>query len=424
MVADAPTVEWKGHVIGFCCPGCDAEFLEWPDDKKDAFVAKFVKPDAASSHGDHTGEPDQPKTGISHYTCPMHPSVKAQSADESCPICGMDLKPVTYEAIRQGAVDLDRGRRQLIGVKTEIVQRRSLQREVEAMGMVTYDPTRISDIAPRFAGWAGEVFADFIGKQVEKGDPLLEVFSRELSTTQIEYQSGLADHALPAEKRLSKAAERRLRLLGFGDEDLIAMASADPSAEYFVVRAPRPGTLIDKHINDGGRFDEGQRIMRIADLSVVWVEAELYEHEAAMVQVGDKARIKLSYLSGRTFESKVMDVVPFLDEGTRTVRVRLSVDNSDRLFKPGMFATVHLADDLGEKLVVPDSAVLDAGDAKIVFVEQQPGRFFPRRIETGTRTAKWIEVTDGLAAGESIVTRGNFLIASESRLISGIDKWR
>jgi Cu(I)/Ag(I) efflux system membrane fusion protein len=180
---------------------------------------------------------------------------------------------------------------------------------------------------------------------------------------------------------------------------------------------------MEKNIFEGSAVKTGQLLYRIADLSTLWVEAEIYESELRLVEMGQATNITLSYMPGRQFEGTVSYIYPYLNPETRTARIRIQAENTDGLLKPDMYTNVSIVVPLGERLIVPESAVMYAGRDHVVFVDLGDGRFQPRTIETGLRDEDWIEVLDGLSSGESVVTSANFLIAAESKLKSGLDKW-
>ncbi len=194
-------------------------------------------------------------------------------------------------------------------------------------------------------------------------------------------------------------------------------------ADYVSMHAPRSGTLIERNIVDGSAAKMGQTLLKIADLSRVWVEADVFEADLELVEEGMSARVTLPYLPGRRFEGSVDYVYPYLTGETRTGRVRLTLDNTAGVLKPGMYAEVSLQARLGERLSVPEEAVIVAGQSRVVFVDLGDGRLNPVRIETGRRAQGYVEVLDGLAPGDRVVTSGNFLIAAETRLKTGMDQW-
>ena len=220
-----------------------------------------------------------------------------------------------------------------------------------------------------------------------------------------------------------RAAEGRLRLWGMAASDIARVASTGAPLEYVPFRAPASGVVIEKSVVEGSGTRAGERLYRIATIDRVWIEAELYEADLALFGAGAPATITLPYLPGERFEGTVSLVTPYLDQGTRSARARIELGNPGHGLLPGMYATVALRRDLGERVVVPASAVLYAGERRFVFVDVGEGRLRPQAIETGLRDGERLEVLSGLEPGQSIVVSGNYLIASESRLGSALEQW-
>ncbi|MES1944512.1 RND family efflux transporter MFP subunit [Salinisphaera sp. PC39] len=321
-------------------------------------------------------------------------------------------------------INLDNRRRQLIGLETTEVERQRLVREIRAVGEIVYDETRVSDVTLKYDGWVGDLQVDYVGAQVERGQVLFGIYSPELFSAQQEY--------LETRQRLSrrgpgdsllKAARQRLMLWDIAPAQVRAIERRGEPIKYLPIQAPATGTVVEKNVVEGSAVNKGQTLMRIADLSTVWVDAEVYDSELPLVHAGMTAEVTLPYLPDARYQAKVDYVYPYLQGQTRTGQLRLSLPNPDGRLKPDMYAQVRLQADLGERLAVPESAVLFSGDARVVFVDLGDGRLQPRRIETGQRTEDYIEVASGLEAGETVVTSGNFLIDAETRLKTGIKQW-
>ncbi len=357
---------------------------------------------------------------IAHWTCSMHPSVKSQTPG-TCPICSMDLVPVTRGEIETGVILVDAQRRQLIGVMTGTVERRAFVSEVRTVGIVRADEARVRDVTLRTRVWIDSVQADFTGKSVRKGEPLLRYFSPDLLQMQREYL--LAAGRSAGGPDLRAGADTRLRLAGMELAQIEDLAKRGSALEQLTLTSPITGTVIEKHVVAGSEVEEGEPLYRIADLSSVWIEAEVYEQDIARMQVGQGARIALQSMVGRDFEGIVSYVYPSVDAMTRTGRVRFETANPEGALKLNMYADIRVDLPLGERLAVPESAVIHAGASYVAFVDLGEGRLEPRRLKVGVRTAGYIEVLDGLKEGETVVTSANFLIAAESKLKSGIEKW-
>lgn len=330
---------------------------------------------------------------------------------------GMQAEPAP-----PGTIMVDSHRRQLIGVKVGKVAYRDLTRSIRAVGQVVYDEPKLSDVTLRFNAWIGELEADYVGKHVKQGEVLFTVYGPELLAAQQQYleilksRSGLSDG-------LIDAARKRLLLWDMTPDQIDELEQRGEPLDYVPIMAPRSGTVVEKNVVIGSANTAGTRLMRIADLSQVWVEAEVYEDELPLVKEGMSTVVSLPYLPGKTFKAKIDYVYPYLQGMTRTGRIRLTLPNPDGVLKPEMYAEVNLKANLGQRLVVPESAVLFAGDDRVVFEDLGGGRLAPRKIKTGQRNQGYIEVLKGLQPGDKVVTSGNFLIASETSLTAGIEQW-
>ncbi len=222
---------------------------------------------------------------------------------------------------------------------------------------------------------------------------------------------------------LVDAAKRRLRLWDLSDEQIAAVSTGGEPIQYLPVFAPTTGTVIEKHVLEGSMVEPGQTLYKLAGLDRVWIEAEVYEAELPLVEVGQAAEVTLAYLPGRTFDGEVSFIYPYLEGRSRTGIVRLELANPDLELKPEMYANVLLVAERGERLTVAEEAVLYAGDRRLVFVDLGDGWLEPRRVEVGIRSGDRVEIVSGLEVGEIVVTSGNFLIAAESRLKSATGKW-
>jgi Cu(I)/Ag(I) efflux system membrane fusion protein len=325
---------------------------------------------------------------------------------------------------------MDPGRVQQIGVKLARAERKIVDASVRAVGRVVPEETRLVDVSLKVRGWAREVRVAAVGDPVEAGQVLLTVYSPELYAAQEEYLQALRSQARARESAnpdrsdtLVRAARTRLRLWDVADTELDRIARSGESLEELPIRASAAGYVLEKSVVEGGSFEPGQRLYRIAPLDRVWVEAEIYEFELGLVREGQAAEVLLPYLPGREFEAVVGYVYPTLDPKTRTARVRLELDNPDLLLRPDMYANVRIETERSERLVVPLSAVLHAGERSFVFRALEPGRFRPQEVRVGHRSGEEIEILSGLEAGDAVVASGTFLIASESRLRAALEQW-
>jgi Cu(I)/Ag(I) efflux system membrane fusion protein len=367
---------------------------------------------------------------IAYYTCPMHPSVR--SADPgACPICGMKLQPVTRGEAETGVILIDQKRRQTIGVTTATAQVHDLVQSIRAVGKVVFDETRLSDVALKIGGWVGELHVDTLGQRVRQGEPLFTLYSPQLYAAQEELRTAVQSQKAARQSGppgrvdyLVEAARQRLRLWDLQPTQIDQIVRAGKAMQYLPILSPANGYVIEKNIVAGASVEPGARLYRIADLEKVWIEAEIYESDLPLVNVGDAVRISLPYQPGWESAGRVSLVYPYLDDTTRTGKARIELVNAELTLKPDMYANVELSEPLGPRLAVPDNAVLYAGDRSFVFVDLGEGRLEPRAVKVGRSAGALVEILEGLDAGEVIVTSGNFLVAAESRLKVDMEHWK
>ncbi|MEX1196372.1 MAG: FixH family protein [Pseudohongiellaceae bacterium] len=323
------------------------------------------------------------------------------------------------------AITVDARRRQLIGLRTGTVERRSLTRNLRLPGEVVWDETGLREVTLRVDGWVGELFADTTGMAVQRGEPLFTVYGPELLAVQQEYLTALrrASRTAADGAGLLEAARRRLTLWGLSEEQIRQLEERGEPLDYLPVLAPADGIVIDKPIVAGSAVPAGEPFLRIADLSRVWVEARVHDADLSVVRQGMNATITFPHIQDRAFEARVDYIYPSLDADTRSGRIRLELDNPGATLRPEMYAAVTVQAELGERLVVPANAVLIAGQLRVVFLDIGNGRLRPVRVTTGQRVDGYVEILDGLEAGDEIVTSGVFLVASESQLQGGLQQW-
>ena len=331
----------------------------------------------------------------------------------------MDLVPITKSEAESGAVRVDPQRLQRIGVRFASADRTAFVRSVRALGRVTWDETRLVDVTLKVPGFVRDLRADALGERVKRGDPLFSVYSPDLYAAQSEFLQTLEGN----NEALRAAARARLRLWDIAEADIAALERRRTPIEALPIRAPASGVLVEKNVVEGGAFEAGMRLFRIAPLDRIWVEAEVYGSDLPLVAVGQPAVIRVPYLPDQSLAGRVGYVLPALASETRTARVRIELENFDLALRPEMFVDVELEADLGERLVVPVSAVIFAGERKVVFVDRGEGRLEPRTVTTGASSEQQIEILSGLEPGERVVTSGNFLIAAESRIQSALEQW-
>ena len=396
------------------------------------------------------------------YTCGMHPQV-IQDHPGNCPICGMKLTPIrkqetsspttvekkikfyqstmmpgevretpgkdsmgmdmvpVYEAPSAGSsiISIDSATTQNMNIQTRVVEKGPLRRTIRTVAVIDYDETSLADVTMRFKGWITKLYVNATGQQVHKGDPLFEIYSPELYSAQSDYLLSLEN---PGARKIG--AKARLQNFDISDDQIAELERTKQIRNSLSIHAPRDGIVVEKMATAGQMADENMRLYRIADLSLVWVQAQVYEQDLPFIRLGQDARVTLSYLPDRTFQGRVTYIYPNVDEQTRTAKVRMEFHNPGYFLKPGMFATVELRAELDPStLLVPDSAVLRSGTKNTVFVALDGGRFEPRTVTLGPRSENdMYQVLNGLSEGERVVTSGQFMLDSESQLREAIQK--
>jgi Cu(I)/Ag(I) efflux system membrane fusion protein len=313
-------------------------------------------------------------------------------------------------------VQISPERQQLIGVRTGTVTKDRLLMSIRAVGIIEPDQTRLARIQTRISGWVTKVHANFVGQNVKQGDPLLEIYSPDLLSTQEEYLIALDGH----QQALANSARRRLELWGVPPDEIKQLEKTKKARETLMLRAPISGRVLERTALEGTRVEPTMELYRIADLSVVWLQAKIYEYELPHVEIGQPVRISLVSRPETEFQSKVAFVEPVLQEATRTVKVRVVLDNPKDEFRPGMYADLWIQHDMGTGLLVPESALLRTGERNLAFRVLPGGRFEPLEVKVGARFGERLQVLAGLSEGERVVTSAGFLIDAESRLKSAV----
>ncbi|MFC1728923.1 efflux RND transporter periplasmic adaptor subunit [candidate division KSB1 bacterium] len=370
-----------------------------------------------------------------YYSCGMHPDVH-ELEPGNCPICGMKLvRKMAYampsgnitSAGSHGRVVIDPVTVQNMGVQSVPVKTTRLTRAVRTVGTIAYDERLEASVTTKISGWAEKLYADFTGELVKEGDPLIEIYSPELVSTQEEYlrtreyaeqfEGSEYTEAAAQSRQLLASTLNRLRLWDISDEQIAELEKTGEVKKTMTLYSPITGIVTQKGLREGDRITPNMHIYKISDVSQVWVLADIYEYELPWIESGQPASMTLSYLPGKEFEGRISFIYPFLDAKTRTVKVRFEFENEDMLLKPGMYANViihSLQDD--PHPAVPVSAVLLSGERSIVIVDLGDGRFEPREVKLGIQTGDYYSIFQGLAEGENVVVSAQFLIDSESRL--------
>jgi membrane fusion protein, copper/silver efflux system len=362
---------------------------------------------------------------------PATPAPQSDSAlSDFEELMSLDMESLQKEGRQQelgpGSVQISPQRQQMIGVKLGKVENRPLEKVIRTVGRMEYDEKRVGTVSTKIGGWVEELFADFTGRFVEKGRPLLTIYSPELVSTQEEYLLALAarrswekspfPEITNGGDLLVGATRRRLQFWDISSEQIEQLEKSGQIQKAVTLHSPLSGIILEKTVNRGTYVEAGATLFRIADLSVVWLIADIYEYELPLIRLGQQAEITLASLPGEVFRGKAVYIYPALDPRTRTARVRFELVNPKGRLKPEMYASVLIKNDLGVRTAVPDGAVIETGSRKVVLVSKEAGFFEPRDIITGARAEGYYEVLEGLRPGETVVTSANFLIDSESKL--------
>ncbi|MGA2174838.1 MAG: efflux RND transporter periplasmic adaptor subunit [Verrucomicrobiota bacterium] len=411
------------------------------------------------------------------YTCGMHPQV-IQDHPGNCPICGMKLTPIRKQAGVENAaasagaqpgerkikyykstmmpgearptpgkdsmgmdmvpvyedeaaaesqtIAIDPVTIQNMGIRTAAVARGPLRRSIRTVGVIDYNETTLGDVTTKFKGWAEKLYVNATGQLVMRGDPLFEIYSPELYSAQVEYllAAGSPANAAPGAEGIRASALTKLKFFDISDEQIAELERTRQPRKTLRILAPQDGFVVEKNVVEGQMVDSGMKIYRLADLGLVWVQADIYEQDLAYIKLGQEATVTLSYLPDREFRGRVTYIYPNVDEKTRTARVRMEFHNPGYFLKPGMFATVKVVSELAPSvLLIPDMAILRSGEKTTVFVALDGGKFDPRTVTLGPQAENDdYQVLSGLSEGERIVTSGQFMLDSESQLREAIQK--
>jgi membrane fusion protein, copper/silver efflux system len=346
---------------------------------------------------------------------------------------GMDYLPVYEgELAAPGQIEISPEKVQQLGVKTATVATRTLNRSIRALGSIQIDERRVHTVAPKFGGWIQRLYVNSTGQAVKRGQPLLEVYSPELVTAQQEYliarqgQQALQQasaQALGTTRHLAENALHRLHYWDIAPAQLQRLQRLEKPLDTLPLLSSVNGVVLEKPAQEGMRFMPGEMLFRIADLTNVWLVAEVFEQDIGGVRLGQAVQVHINAYPDRQFSGKAGFIYPTLATETRTVKVRVELPNGEGLLKPGLFGSVTLTEMDGKdaRLAVPDSAVIDSGTRQIVLLSRGNGHFEPRAVKLGLQADGYRQVLEGLEAGDEVVTRANFLIDAESNLKSALD---
>jgi Cu(I)/Ag(I) efflux system membrane fusion protein len=327
-----------------------------------------------------------------------------------------------------GTVAIPAVTRQLIGVRSAPATVGTLEQEIRTVGTVDYDERAFTQVNLRVSGWIQEVFVNSVGRPVRKGEPLFTLYSPDLLATQDEYLLALKTKAQLAASPLADArdsadalvasARARLRLWDLTEEQIAAVERRGKAEPVLTVYAPSTGIVLKREALPGKYVEPGTTLYEVADLSHVWVHADIYESEVAAVKLNQPAAVTFASYPGKTFRARVAYIYPSLNSEARTVRVRLELPNPGLRLKPGMYGTVTLRTESVKTLVVPKEAVLDTGLRQLVYLDRGQGVYEPAPVKLGRKSQDRVEVLEGIKEGDRVVTSANFLLDAESKLAS------
>jgi Cu(I)/Ag(I) efflux system membrane fusion protein len=407
----------------------------------------FVAFDQSRHHSTVTAPQPSETVSSSYYTCPMHPQIHEDKPGQ-CPICGSTLvkKEGARAPIRESApsqviaspepalpaglqeVSLSPEQQVLANVATARIAPKALSAVVTAAAQITYDEARLAEVTARVDGRIEQLFVDTTGASISRGQPMATIYSPDLVSSMQEDLTALVTYRQMAHgpyadlangsKTMLEAARQRLHLWGLSDGQIERLERSGKPSLALPLLAPASGVVTKKMVVAGQYVKTGDVLFDIADLSLVWVEADVFENQLQSIKVGQPVAVSVPAYPGKTFNGRVTFIYPFLDPVTRTVKVRAELANSDGRLKPAMYASVHITQTNSgpPPLAVPASAVIDTGKRSIVFVEVQPGLFRPREISLGTKDGDSYAVLGGLKAGEMVAVSGGFLLDANAQI--------
>ena len=376
---------------------------------------------------------DQKK--IAYYKDPMHPWYTSDKPGKA-PDCGMDLVPVYEGESDSSSIHIDPVTIQNMGVTTEEAKTRILTKTIRATGKIDYDETKMYSVTTKVMGYVERLYVDYTGQTVRKGQVLMDLYSPELVATQQEFlqaihyqkqlQNSSIDEARKEADELVQSSRQRLLYWDIPENEITALEQRGIPKKTMTIVSPVDGVVTDKMVTQGQNVMSGMTLYKIADVSSVWILADIYQYELPWIKVGQKADIDISYIPGKTFTGTVDYIYPYLNMETKTATIRIKVRNlAGAEFKPEMYATVSLFSPTQVKRVtVPDRAVIHSGERNILVVALGGGYFAPRDVTLGVDADGYVEILQGLREGEEVVTSSQFLIDSESNLKAALNGMR
>jgi Cu(I)/Ag(I) efflux system membrane fusion protein/cobalt-zinc-cadmium efflux system membrane fusion protein len=361
---------------------------------------------------------------IAYWKAPMNPREIYNEPGKSA--MGMDLVPVYEDQLVSGVnIKIDPVIIQNMGIKTETVKKAELNHKITAYGHITYDEKKITEINPRYSGWVEKLYVNSDGESVKKNDPLFKVYSPELITAQKEYISALkrSSYNKGSGKKYTEAAESRLLNYGLSQSFIKSLGSLKSPKSSVIIKADKNGIIRDKDIFEGGYFPKGKTLMKITDISRVWVEVHIFDNEIPLVKEGMEAEMKIPFMPEKTFKGKISHIYPYVTKKTREVIARIEFENENLELKPDTYVDIEVTASSKTGIAVSSQAIIRTGKENIVFIVKENNKFIPRKVVTGAPVNSGkIHILSGLAPGDKVVTSGQFMLDSESNLNEAISK--
>ncbi len=379
------------------------------------------------NHGMEEGSHEEKR--IAYYRDPMHPWITSDKPGKS-PDCGMDLVAVYESDSNAKGIRIDPTTVQNMGVKTEQVMQRDLPIEIRANGKVKVEESKIFIVNARVMGYAEKLYVNVTGQKVMKNQALLDLYSPDLVSTQeeylqaVKYAQGMDDKLGSGSRDLVESAKHRLLNWGIAQSEISALEKRGKANNTLSIASPISGIVLEKMVVDGQSIIPGMLLYKIADLSKLWVVANIYQQDIAHIKIGSTTDIELSSSLGKSISGKVIFISPVLDEQTKTAEIRIEVMNTPSLdIKPEMFATVHIhSSALKNVVAIPEQAIIRSGKRNIAIVSVGSGYFEPRELKLGLSSGEYVQVLAGLHSGENLVISAQFLIDSESNLKAAVQQ--
>jgi Cu(I)/Ag(I) efflux system membrane fusion protein len=380
--------------------------------------------------------PAQVKLAVSEQAVPAeHQKSGGDSVSPVLPSSGGNEQDITVSAGEQPqTIEIPEAGQRFIGMKTTGAVEKSLNRNIRTVGRVEYDERKITTVNTKIEGWLENLRVNYTGRYVKQGEVLAEIYSPELVASQQEYlnilqwshpgespigaegSSSLTRMLAQDAEALRQAARQRLRFWDISEAQIQKIEKTGQPLRTLALFSPVNGYVVQKAAVQGMKVQPGEKLFDLVDTSTVWVVSDIYEQDLALVKIGQKAEITLDSLPGKMFTSSIEYVSPLLAGETRTAKARFTLENQDGNLKPQMFANVEIKIFLGQRLVVPDTAVIDTGARQLVYVDKGDGYFEPRTVSVGVKAEGMVEILSGLRAGEQVASAATFLVDSEARL--------